>query len=369
VSTRAPYLINSPAGRAYVGVLDAFLRIVARNPSPQPSRTIERVLLGIGGHIGDAVIASSALRWLGIALPQARVGIAISSSARPVLEGHRLIDWIHTVDHWKFNRSAQSWQAKHRASLATQRQARSEIRAARYDAAVDLYPYYPNMSVLLWRAGVARRIGYTSGGGGPAYTNPVAWSGAREHMATHHQRLLRALGPDTSVPVAYDLPPLTSEIVARGERLLADRGIAPARYVVLHPGSGDARKDWPLPRWSALARQLTDAGAQIIVTGAGRRDATLAAAIRDSVPDTIDLCGATDLRVLRFVLRASAGFIAIDSAAAHLAAAEGARGVTIMSAMTNIDQWRPLSQRIAVLMETGSADEARDLYNRQVGQP
>lgn len=359
------YLIQSPAGRAYVSALDAMLSVVARDSTgPRPGR-IDKLLLGIGGHIGDAIIASSALRWARSALPDASIGVAISSAARPVLEGHERVKWIHTVDHWKLNRAAVSWPAKRLRSAETNRQAREEIRAVGYDAAVDLYPYYPNMAVLLWRSGVPRRVGYASGGGGPAFTSAVPWLDSDEHMAAHQRRVLRELGVHVEAPLDYDLPQLSAGVIANGARLLSRHDLEPKRYAVLHPGSGDARKDWPLVRWIDLAELLGANGLQVVVTGAGARDESLVRNMQQASPALVSLCGATDIPALRYVLRQSAGAIVIDSAAAHLAAAEGTPGVVLMSPMTNIAQWRPLSSRISVLMESASAADVHHSFNRQ----
>jgi ADP-heptose:LPS heptosyltransferase len=362
------YLIDSTVGRAYVSALDAVLRVVAREPEQSEERPIEKVLLGIGGHIGDAVIASSALRWLREAMPDVSVGISISSAARPVLEGHERVKWIHTVDHWKLNRSAASWGTKRRRSAESNRQAREEIGRVGYDAAVDLYPYYPNMSVLMWRSGIPRRVGYVSGGGGPVFTDALEWLNSNAHMAEHQRRALGKLRPDVRAPLEYDLPLLSAQTIAIGERLLAQHGLAPKRYAVLHPGSGDARKDWPLSRWSALAELLADDGLGVVITGAGSRDEELARALVNASPRARNLCGTTELPVLRFVLRQSAGAVAIDSASAHLAAAEGTPGVVIMSPMTNVEQWRPLSSRMTVLMESVGARDVRESFNRERSQ-
>jgi ADP-heptose:LPS heptosyltransferase len=359
------YLINSPVGRVYVSALDAMLRVVARESRQAKPGRVEKLLLGIGGHIGDAIIASSALRWLGEAMPSTRIGMAISSAARPVLEGHDRVEWIHMVDHWKLNRSAESWSAKRSRSAESNRQAREEIRAVGYDAAVDLYPYYPNMSVLLWRSGIPRRVGFASGGGGPAFTDALTWRNSDDHMAEEQRRVLRELGADAQAPLEYDLPALTRDTVVEGERLLAQHGLAENEYVILHPGSGDRRKDWPTDRWTALADLLRNDGLRVAVTGAGSRDASIADELVRASSDTTNLCGATDLAQLRYALRQSAGAIVIDSAAAHLAAAEGTRGVVIMSPMTRVSQWRPLSSRMAVVMEDASAREAYESFNRK----
>jgi ADP-heptose:LPS heptosyltransferase len=104
----------------------------------------------------------------------------------------------------------------------------------------------------------------------------------------------------------------------------------------------------------------------VAITGAGKHDEAGAREVMRSAPDVVDLCGATDLALLRFVLREAAGCVTIDSAASHLAAAEGTPGVAIMSTMTKVAQWRPLSPRIAVQMESASASQVRDVLDRQM---
>src|SRR4030095_3015555 len=142
-----------------------------RQQSSNPSRTPSRVLLAVGGHIGDAVISTATLSLLKREHPDVDIGIVAASWAAPVFGGHPDVARLHLLDHWKFDRSSRplaSKVARHRRTLAT---ALREIRSARYDAAVDLYAYYPNMAWLMWRAGIPVRVGYRSGGYGPLYTH------------------------------------------------------------------------------------------------------------------------------------------------------------------------------------------------------
>jgi ADP-heptose:LPS heptosyltransferase len=358
------YLIKSLLGRGYVTALDAVLHVVARDRKPRAKGRIDRLLVGIGGHIGDAIIATSALRWVRIAMPDVKIGVAVSSVARAVVDQHPRVSWIHTVDHWKMNRSPTSWMSKRFQSATTNRRCRAEIREVGYDAGVDLYPYYPNMSVLFWRSGIPVRVGYISGGGGPAYTSALVWPDSNAHMAERQQDLLREIGPDLHTPLEYDLPPIADETLGSFEALAAEHGLQPAQYVVLHPGSGDVRKNWPLERWSALISRIIASGRRAVITGSGMRDTMLAGHLIAESPNAVNLCGATDLSLLRLVLRQSAGVFSIDSAAAHLAAAEGTHGVVIMSPMINVVQWRPLSPRVSVLMDSAGAEDAWQCFTR-----
>jgi ADP-heptose:LPS heptosyltransferase len=360
------YLIDSPAGRFYVSSLDALLAVVTR-PAPPQRRATQRLLLGIGGHIGDAVIATSTLPWIRRMIPGVRVGIALPSASRPVVERHPDVDWIHTVDHWKHHRGsghrALAWLGWTRKRPAVLR----DIRAVDYDVAVDLYPFYPNMSVLFWRAGILRRIGYDSGGGGPTFTDALAWTDSREHIAAYERQLLRRLVDRDDVPLSYDLPAVDPATESRARSLLLSHDLHPSNYVVLHPGSGDERKSWPVERWGDLATQLAADGMTSVITGAGAREHRLASAIQQRCPSVVDLCGMTDLSTLRVVLRAARFAVVIDSAAAHLAGAENVPSVVIMSPITDVDRWRPLSDRATVVMDDITTAEAAKLVRNGAG--
>ncbi len=122
--------------------------------------------------MGDALMMTSLLAALKSADPEVKLGVVVGSWSRPIVEGHPLIDVVHTVDHWKLNRSPLPLWKKIVQYYATKRRAVREIRAQSYDAAIDFYPFFPNAIPLLWQAKVPMRIGFTSGGFGPVLTIP-----------------------------------------------------------------------------------------------------------------------------------------------------------------------------------------------------
>jgi len=67
-------------------------------------------------------------------------------------------------------------------------------------------------------------------------------------------------------PTEDDRPviPLDTGALAAGHEALADRGVRPP-FVLLHPGSGSVRKNWPMDRFQGLARRLrADTGRTVI---------------------------------------------------------------------------------------------------------
>lgn len=344
---RGRYLIRNLIGVGYVAALDLALRLTVRRREQQP-KEIKRILVAIGGHLGDAVIASSVLPAIRAALPHAQIGILAPSWMQQVLGGHPLVMRFHTVDHWKGNRSSESRLAKWRTFTATVRQAIDEIAEAHYDVAVDLYPFYPNMSLILLRAGVPVRVGYESGGGGPAYTRALQWIDGSVHMASRFARVLEGAGIPASGAPKYSLPPLSHAVEKSVARLMSDAGIRRGEYVVLHTGTGHPSKALAVDKWERLVGEYLDQGHKVVLTGHGAADRATADKLIAMHPAIVDLVGGTSIKELRGILRHAHLVVGVDSVAVHLAAAEGTRSISVVTADTDVEQWRPLAANAEV---------------------
>jgi ADP-heptose:LPS heptosyltransferase len=346
---RGRYLVQSTAGLTYLTLLDTLLGW-RRNRREEPS-TIKQLLIGVGGHLGDAVIASSVLPVIMRGLPGVQIGVAAPSWVMSVFENHPVVKWTHRIDHWKVNRSSISRFAKFRRSVATHRRALAEIRAVGYDAAVDLYAFYPNMAVLFGRARIPVRAGFESGGGGPLYTRRLPWAPDSGHVLTNQLRIVSELGIYAdNRDVKYCLPPVGPEDENNARSLLAEAALA-ERFIVLHPGTGDQSKAWPLERWRELATSLVSAGRRVVVTGAGQSEREAGEWLREYEPSIVNLSDRTNVPQLRVVLRRAVVVVASDSSAGHLAAAEGTPVVSVMGGPSDPQQWKPLSTAGVVLRE------------------
>src|SRR5437867_5632253 len=87
---RGRYLVRNRAWNAWLRANDAALRLLmASTTRSGASRAIpQRLLIAVGGHLGDAVIATSVFEPLRAALPMLDIGILTASWNRPVFEGH-----------------------------------------------------------------------------------------------------------------------------------------------------------------------------------------------------------------------------------------------------------------------------------------
>jgi ADP-heptose:LPS heptosyltransferase len=348
---RGRYLVKNLGRNAFLGVTDRLLAAVARSEvTPLPAEP-RRVLLAVGGHLGDAVIATSAIALVKRAFPAAEIGIVLGSWARTAVEGHADLRWIHTVDHWKVNRSRTSIATRWIHDRRSRRRALREIRAVRYDVAVDLYMYYPNMAGLLWRAGIPVRIGYTSGGYGPLYTHPVDWSDGEQHTAEQQASLLRVLAPGLAAAagLAYHIPEVPTAARDRAEDVLRDAEVALGQYLVLHMASGSPMREWPREKWRELAAQLAADGHHLVFTGTGDPQRQAADDVARGLPRCANLCGQLGWHEFIHVVKSAELVVCVETVASHIAAAVGTPCVALWTGVARLSHWRPFGAESVVL--------------------
>lgn len=352
------YLVRNPVLRAALTARDGLTAIFRQADGPPIPSDPSRILLAAGGQLGDAVIATSAIKQLRSVFPLAEISMLCPPAAAPVLVGHRDLARIHTSDHWFWGRRtavAGGAMSKWSVSRHGRRNSIEEIAAARYDMAIDLYPFYPNFSDVLFAAGIPIRVGYASAGGGPLLTHALEWPETRAHVSQQHSWLLSTCWPDRELPPpAYDLPSPLAPDAAAGDALMATHELRDGGFVLLHPGTSNPLKRWPTGRWVELARRITGGVGSIpqrvILTGSGDADRAVVDEIVSRVEGSTSLCNATSLGVLRHVLARAHSVVAADSVAAHLAAAEGRPTIAIMAGMSDVEHWRPLGDHVTPLM-------------------
>lgn len=165
-----------------------------------------------------------------------------------------------------------------------------------------------------------------------ACSGPVHFHRFRPHRRGHvAAAYLRELGFKGS-PFGYRLR-LRPEDVADGRAELERLGIK--RPVLLFPGSGSPKKNWPLERFIALARSLAPSPVLMVL---GPAECHFRAALAD-FPCLIE----PTLGCLAGLAQQALGFVGNDSGVSHLAAAAGAPGVVIFGP-TSPARWRPLGE-------------------------
>lgn len=99
--------------------------------------------------------------------------------------------------------------------------------------------------------------------------------------------------------------------------------------VALHPGAGDARRQWPPEHFAAVADALAGRGCRILLSGTPPEQPIVAAVRAAMRPESIDLCGRLSLGGLAALFARCALVVSNDTGPLHLAAAVGAPTVGI----------------------------------------
>jgi ADP-heptose:LPS heptosyltransferase len=340
---KGKYLVQRPALYALLSTVDWVLDRLPKGKATPLAKAPKRVLIAMGGHIGDAVIGSSVIPLVRAAWPEAEIGVLAASWSKLVLHGHPDVARVHLVDHWKLNRDEKSGRRKFTRYLATRRVALKEIRAVEYDLAIDLYPYFPNSIALLARAGIPVRVGYTSGGFGALLTHPQIWRDTPRHTAEYLRDLVRAVEPAAGglSRLRYSLAP---PALPSGESVWQPPGAD--GYVIMHIGAGLALREWPLERWKLVVDSLLADGHTLVFTGKGERQAQDAQTLTENKPRCHNLCDRIGWNEFVAVVANAQLAVTVESVAGHLAAGVGTPAVVLMSGMTRLEQWSPLGDQV-----------------------
>lgn len=277
------------------------------------------------GAMGDILHALPAVTALRKAHPAWHIGWAVEPRWRALLtaeageaEGRRsvqrpLVDQIHFVPTKAWSKrplTKVTWDG----ILATRR----ELRASDYDAVLDLQGSIRS-AVLSRMTGCHRTIGDSQPWEGPArflYTERIETIGA--HVIEKAMELASDVAGDLLMPEQPWLP------VDAGAEVWCDHIVPKSGgrpVVLLNPGAGWGAKCWPAERYGLVARELTKAGARVMVNAGPGEDALAARVVAYSggMAETV-VC---TLPQLISLTRRIALMIGGDTGPLHLACALG----------------------------------------------
>ena len=209
---------------------------------PRPGRILVTQLR----RLGDVVLTTALLEDLRRAFPDAPVDFLIGDRAAPLLEHHPL---VHERLIYDRAHPTRTWRA---------------VRAHRYDWIIDPQSS-PRTAPVAITSGAPVRAGFGVRGWGWVYTHRLPRAGRPvEYVARERQRLLEMLGVPIGRPRTKLV--LTHEERSTGRSRLEAQVLgrtAPVVAIVL--SSGDAKREWPVSHFAALATALVSDGLQLIV--------------------------------------------------------------------------------------------------------
>jgi heptosyltransferase I len=270
--------------------------------------------------MGDVLHAMPAVAALRAQLPECHLGWVIEPKWAPLLQSGApsvprspampLVDVVHTANARGWARqpfAASTWRAMRRL--------RQELRAERYDLAIDLQGAV--RSALIGRASGAPLVGEAEPRERPAkwfFQRRVATSGI--HVI---EQATEVVAGATGMPLTPELPPLPLDYSAEERVNAMLREAKP--LVLLHPGAGWGAKRWPAERYGAVAARLASRGYRVVVNRAPGEEALATDVARSSGGAAEEI--ATDMAELIAMTRRCALVIGGDTGPAHLSCALG----------------------------------------------
>lgn len=281
---------------------------------------MRKILVLRGGALGDFIVTLPTLAALRGAWPDAEIHLAGNATAAQLALHRGLLAAVYSQHEAR-------WSA-----LYTSEPLPDSLRSwlERFDLIVSYWPD-PDGTIAS-HLPVRAEQRYVAG-------DPMPQAGP---AAAHYSSVLNSLGV-AARPNHFDLRPLAAPSPSH-------------RGILVHPGSGSPRKNWPKAHWEALFANLP--GPLTLVLGEAEGAEWL---VKD-----VDLLRASDGTVMRVLTGASLEtlvtelhgcrlFIGHDSGISHLAAASGAPCVLLFGP-TDPAIWAPPSPRVKVIRHTPALD-------------
>jgi heptosyltransferase-2 len=274
--------------------------------------------------IGDAVMATPAVRALCAHFPRARLISVLKPYIAGLLEGSPWCEWPIFLDG-RGPKSVQ-WAAAARS-----------LRGHRIDAAV-LFPNSFRSALVAWLGNCRRRVGMARAGRDWLLTDRLAPRRDRRGrlrpspVIEDYNRLVERLSCPSP---GYRMELFTTAVgETAAEAIWQQAGFAQRREVVcLNPGAAfGSAKHWPVPSFAALGRALAErrGSGVLVLCGPAERESAQAIVALAGHPAVHSLAEQpVSLGLTRACVRRSDLLITTDSGPRHFAAAFGVPVVTL----------------------------------------
>lgn len=285
---------------------------------------VERIAVFCPNLVGDAAMATPALRALRKGYPGARILGVIKAPIAPTLEG---VPW---VDDWlPHDRKARSGDRSTRGIV-------SRLRRERIDVAV-LLPNSFRSAAMAWLGGAKRRVGYARGGRSWLLTDrldPPRADGKYLPTPAVHYYLAIAKHLGCAVDsVRLELFTTPAAEAAADDAWSALGLSTGGRVVALNTGGAfGPAKNWPESYFAEVARRLADEdGASVLVLcGPSERESARRIVAESAHPRVTSLADRPpSLGLSKACLRRCSLLVTTDSGPRHLATGFGVPVVTL----------------------------------------
>lgn len=310
-----------------------------RSPAPFPNpSSVHKILLIRLDHLGDVVMTRPAMAALKRKFPQARIEVLIGQDNLALIKQDPWVDEFIPMKHHWFSRSAST-----KEIAAERRRILKILKDRRYDVGIDFRGDFRHI-VLMRQAKIKWTLGYGITGGGFLLSCQIPYDW-HLHQTALNGNLIKGFG------VPQDLANLRIGYPAQRTRDLFQQfpALASSRQKVLvHPGAGYASKKWPVNHYRRLIDTLlTKANTQVVLIGTEEEKKEFS--YPQPPENLLDLRGTTRLEDLPALMDLCQFYIGNDSGPAHIAAAQGLRGIILFSGTNDSRLWRPWSETLKII--------------------
>ena len=301
-------------------------------PAPEPTR----LLVVLPSWVGDAIMATPALRLLRDARPGALIGVLARPGINSLLDGTGLFDESHV---------------ERGVGVMAPKLAAAKVRTRRYTAAVLLKNSFSS-ALAMRLAGIPRRIGYARDARGMLLTDALEpplrpdgqWAivpAVDYYLSLMHHAIDNVLNDShtphhhaRAAPVRLELAPTPDATIA-GAEVLARAGVDPlddTPLAILNPGGNNPAKRWPIDRFAAVADYLAEERGLTVLINGSPAEADLAdkvaRACRTDRVHSLARAGIT-LNALKSIVARARVMVTNDTGPRHIAVALGVPVVTL----------------------------------------
>jgi len=273
------------------------------------------ILIRVPNWVGDAVLAIPAIKAVRERFPRAEITLMVRPWVAGLFTAAPFVDKI--------------WSEEKPGSVADWSRIARQIRGRSFDLAL-LLPNSFESALMMFLAGVPRRVGYATDGRRWMLTNAVAPVKTSLHQVDYYLELLKPLSANTWRPsISIEA---AGEERANARRLLGAEGVPGGEpFLALNAGAAyGSAKRWDETRFAAVADILAAELRFHIALIGSEKERSIAEQIRHRMhtPASV-LAGKTTLETLIGVLAESSLMITNDSGPMHIAAALGVPTVAV----------------------------------------
>jgi len=285
--------------------LEGFVRFtsVFTPAKPLPPAEPRRILVLRNNDIGDLLVVTPLFAALRNRFPNAEIIAGVGSWNRPVLESNPHVTRILEINapwHNQFIRNQGAIDAI--SYIYFSREARA-LQSERIGIGIDVLGSGYG-SLFMMRVGIPFRLGVRGYAGGESGVQQAIHFDPEEHVGRQALRFAEELG-------CANLPEVRPQLFLEKE---------PENHgaIVIAPGNGLAKKNWPIGHFKELVAGL---GCSPLILAGSKADRDAASQICSGNPNVENLCGLLSLRDTFAVIAGAQLVISNSSMAMHAAAA------------------------------------------------